>query len=72
VESHPQVSELIWCQEEPKNMGAWSHLQPELLELFPRHRLTYVGRKAAASPACGSAKRHEVEQKNLVTEAVGS
>ena len=68
-------AEVVWCQEEPKNMGAWSFVAPlfEELLLQQKHRSTrafYAGRAAAASPATGSMKRHELEQAQLVNIAL--
>lgn len=64
------ATEVVWCQEEPKNSGAWMHVQPTLMELLRTgQRLFYVGRAAAASPATGSAKVHERQQEALLTEA---
>ncbi|HNC97426.1 MAG TPA: 2-oxoglutarate dehydrogenase E1 component, partial [Myxococcota bacterium] len=65
---HPGA-ELIWCQEEPKNMGAWSYIALALLEAGIS--LRYAGRHASASPATGYPKRHAQEQKNLVDAALG-
>jgi 2-oxoglutarate dehydrogenase E1 component len=65
---HPGA-ELIWCQEEPRNMGPWPSVRDWLDECGLRPK--YVGRKAAASPATGYPSRHEAEQKALVAEALG-
>jgi 2-oxoglutarate dehydrogenase E1 component len=66
------ASEVVWCQEEPKNMGAWTFVQPHLLDvLAPGQKLSYVGRDAAASPATGSAKKHEIEQAAVINGALG-
>ncbi len=64
---HPGAS-LVWCQEEPKNMGPWPFVALELLEagLSPR----YAGRAAAASPATGYPGRHAREQQDLVRSAL--
>ncbi len=69
-------AEWVWCQEEPKNQGAWFHIEPELelilTELGARHkRPRYAGRAASASPATGLASRHKYEQETLVKEALG-
>jgi 2-oxoglutarate dehydrogenase E1 component len=69
-------AQFVWCQEEPKNMGAWSHIEPELEELLiaigAKHtRARYAGRVASASPATGLAARHKYEQTTLVNEALG-
>ena len=68
-------AEIIWCQEEPKNMGSWnfieSRLEQVLLEIKAKHqRPRYIGRSEAASPATGSLKRHKEEQDNLVSMAL--
>ncbi|MEO6300877.1 MAG: 2-oxoglutarate dehydrogenase E1 component, partial [Paracoccaceae bacterium] len=70
-----KTAEVIWCQEEPKNQGAWSFIEPELETLLTKvgaahNRPRYVGRVASASPATGLASRHKLEQQNLVNEAL--
>jgi 2-oxoglutarate dehydrogenase E1 component len=65
------AKELVWCQEEPQNMGGWTFVEPRLLNMMERSpRPRYVGRAASASPATGSYAVHELEQKQLVTEAL--
>jgi 2-oxoglutarate dehydrogenase E1 component len=69
-------AEVIWCQEEPHNMGAWLFVEEKLEEVmidagckkFKRPR--YVGRPEAASPATGSLSRHLKEQEKLILEAL--
>ncbi len=64
-------AEVVWCQEEPKNMGGWPQLLHWFLEHLPADRLPrYVGRPAAASPATGIHNKHVQEQNALVTEAL--
>ena len=68
-------ADIVWCQEEPKNMGAWSLVEPCLEEVLgeigaKQKRATYVGRPAAASPATGLLRRHVKEQNALVDEAL--
>ena len=68
-------ADLIWCQEEPENTGAWHFLDRRLEKVLKNLKRTsdrpqYVGRPPAASPATGLAKRHEIEQKKLVSEAL--
>ena len=65
---HPGA-EVVWCQEESKNMGAWSFVVLLLLEagILPR----YAGRRASAAPATGFHDRHAAEQAALVAEALG-
>jgi 2-oxoglutarate dehydrogenase E1 component len=75
LRSFPQA-DICWTQEEPKNMGAWSFVEPYLEDVLreikhkPSARARYVGRLAAAAPATGSAKRHAAEQAALVNEAL--
>jgi 2-oxoglutarate dehydrogenase E1 component len=59
---------LIWCQEEPRNMGAWRWIYGRFLDLG--RRLKYAGRLRNASPAAGSPKRHAEEHKRLIDEAL--
>ena len=61
-------ADLVWCQEEPQNMGAWSHIAPELEEVFGR-KARYVGREAAASPAVGALAVHKIELNAFLKEA---
>ena len=68
-------AEVIWCQEEPRNQGAWNYLEPNLEWLLGRlsvksNRARYVGRNAAASPATGLLESHKREQASIVDEAV--
>jgi 2-oxoglutarate dehydrogenase E1 component len=63
-------AEVVWCQEEPKNMGAWPSFFHWFHEELPGVRLRYVGRKEAASPATGSHKQHLAEQAELVGAAL--
>ncbi len=65
------VKDIVWCQEEPQNMGAWNYVAPRLMEILnDGQKLTYAGRQASASPAAGQKKIHEVEQKNLIDKAL--
>ncbi len=62
--------ELIWCQEEPKNMGAWEFIEKRLKSVLhlvgAKNELHFIGRKAAASPATGVFDRHLSNQKNII------
>ncbi len=65
---YPNAKDIVWCQEEPKNMGGWSFIAPRMMEAigqFPK----YAGRGEAASPAVGSMALHKYEQTNLVDAA---
>ncbi|MBM4113619.1 MAG: 2-oxoglutarate dehydrogenase E1 component, partial [Phycisphaerae bacterium] len=64
-------AELLWVQEEPRNMGAWTFVRNRFLDRFGRD-LRYVGRGDAASPAVGSSKMHAQQQEKIVAEAVGA
>jgi len=68
-------AEMIWCQEEPKNQGAWTFIEPNIEWALTRigaahHRPTYVGRATSASPATGLASQHKAQQEALVNEAL--
>ena len=62
--------EIIWCQEEPKNMGAWQfveqRIQRALIKIGIEKKLYFIGRRAAASPATGAFDRHLQNQKNII------
>ena len=71
-----RLEEVVWCQEEPRNMGAWFFVEPYIEEALKSAskapmRARYAGRKAAASPATGLAKRHLAEQGALIADALG-
>ena len=71
---YPAAARYIWCQEEPRNMGAWFFVAPRAENIMEaqgkeQRRLVYAGRKPAASPATGSLAQHEREQRQLVEEA---
>ncbi|WP_435164280.1 2-oxoglutarate dehydrogenase E1 component [Falsirhodobacter sp. 1013] len=68
-------AEIVWCQEEPKNQGGWTFVEPNLEWVLTRigakhSRAVYAGRAASASPATGLASRHKAEQDALVNEAL--
>jgi 2-oxoglutarate dehydrogenase E1 component/2-oxoglutarate decarboxylase len=69
VGRYPNATDLVWVQEEPANMGAWQFMACNLPEHLGGRSLRRVSRRASASPAVGSAKVHEVEQKDLVARA---
>jgi 2-oxoglutarate dehydrogenase E1 component len=69
---YSNATELVWVQEEPQNMGAWSFVEPRLERALPTGmKLSYVGRPERASPAEGYPAAHSLEQKRIVTEALG-
>jgi 2-oxoglutarate dehydrogenase E1 component len=70
------LQEVVWCQEEPKNNGAWFFVEGKIEEALTAGghagmRATYAGRAAAASPATGLASRHKMQQEALVSVALG-
>ncbi|HEY6661358.1 MAG TPA: 2-oxoglutarate dehydrogenase E1 component [Sphingomicrobium sp.] len=76
LKAMPQLTDLIWAQEEPKNNGAWSFVEDILEQClgeagFNGMRAQYAGRDAGASPATGLAKRHTAEQSALIEAALG-
>jgi 2-oxoglutarate dehydrogenase E1 component len=68
-------AQMVWCQEEPKNQGYWSFIEPNLEWVLTRigakhKRAGYIGRPAAASPATGLAREHKAQQDMLVDAAL--
>jgi 2-oxoglutarate dehydrogenase E1 component len=75
LQRYPKGARYIWCQEEPRNMGAWFFVHPRLENLMEaadiaQRRLVYAGRKPSASVATGFHAQHEREQRQLVDEAL--
>ncbi|MDV5822996.1 2-oxoglutarate dehydrogenase E1 component [Sphingobium naphthae] len=76
IERMTNLEDVVWCQEEPRNNGAWFFVEPYVEEALAKAgkapmRARYAGRKASASPATGLAKRHVAEQAALVADALG-
>lgn len=69
VEGYPNLREILWVQEEPKNMGAWFFMEPRLREMFDLP-IRYVGKPDRPSPAQGSARFHKEEHAAIVSEAL--
>jgi len=70
---YPNITELVWTQEEPQNMGAWRAIRHRLEEGLPAEvELRYVGRPWRASPSEGYPTAHLVEQNRIVREALGA
>jgi 2-oxoglutarate dehydrogenase E1 component len=76
LERYPRSAELIWAQEEPRNMGAWRFVREQFLDGHVRgaegRAPRYVGRPASASPATGSYKLHVQEQEAILEDALGA
>nr|WP_315204044.1 2-oxoglutarate dehydrogenase E1 component [uncultured Albidiferax sp.] len=72
VKKYPNVTEMVWCQDEPQNQGAWFFVQHYLHEnMAEGQKLGYSGRAASASPAAGYSHLHQDQQKALVDGAFG-
>jgi 2-oxoglutarate dehydrogenase E1 component len=70
IEGYPNLREILWVQEEPKNMGAWFFMEPRLREMTGGEvPVLYVGKPARPSPAQGSAKFHKKEHAAIVRAA---
>ncbi len=67
------AKEIVWCQEEPRNMGAWTYIEDKLLSVMPEGLpLRYAGRPERASPAEGYPAAHQAEQKRIVGDALAA
>lgn len=72
LKKYPNLGEIVWCQDEPQNQGAWFFIQHNIHEnLNEGQKLGYAGRPASASPAVGYAHLHAEQQKALVDAAFG-
>jgi 2-oxoglutarate dehydrogenase E1 component len=72
LKKYPNATEVVWCQDEPQNQGAWFQIQHNLLEnLEDDQKLSYAGRPASASPAVGYYAKHNEQQKALIQAAFG-
>ncbi|MBU3635314.1 2-oxoglutarate dehydrogenase E1 component [Polynucleobacter sp. es-GGE-1] len=70
LKKYPKLEEVVWCQDEPQNQGAWFFVQHNILEnMSDGMKLAYAGRPASASPACGYAHLHQEQQKSLLNTA---
>ncbi|MCH2242095.1 MAG: 2-oxoglutarate dehydrogenase E1 component [Aquabacterium sp.] len=72
LKKYPNATELVWCQDEPQNQGAWFFVQHYIHEnMLDGQKLGYAGRAASASPAVGYAHLHQEQQKALLDQAFG-
>ncbi|MCJ7798445.1 MAG: 2-oxoglutarate dehydrogenase E1 component, partial [Polaromonas sp.] len=72
LKKYPNATDIVWCQDEPQNQGAWFFVQHYIHEnMFEGQKLGYSGRAASASPAAGYSHLHQEQQKNLVDGAFG-
>ena len=71
IARYERADEVVWVQEEPENMGAWSFAEPRLRALLrDDYRLAHIARAASGSPAAGSSTFHELEERDLLERAV--
>ena len=72
LKKYPNLGEVVWCQDEPQNQGAWFFVQHYIHEnMGEGQRLGYAGRAASSSPAVGYAHLHQEQQKALLEQAFG-
>jgi len=72
LKKYPNAVDIVWCQDEPQNQGAWFFIQHQIHEnMLEGQKLGYAGRAASASPAVGYAHLHQDQQKALVDAAFG-
>ncbi|MEX8496720.1 MAG: 2-oxoglutarate dehydrogenase E1 component [Leptothrix ochracea] len=70
LKKYPNLAEIVWCQDEPQNQGAWFFVQHQIHENMQEgQKLGYAGRPASASPAVGYAHLHQEQQKALLDQA---
>ena len=72
LDMHPSATEVVWVQEEPANMGGLFYVMPHLRRMAGERAVLSVKRSAVASPATGSAKAHDMEEKTLIDVAFGA
>jgi 2-oxoglutarate dehydrogenase E1 component len=76
LKPYKNLLEVVWCQEEPQNQGAWYSSQHHMRRIIARHKrdlyLEYAGREAAASPAAGYTALHLTQQEQLIQDALGT
>ena len=71
ISRYTNAEHVIWCQEEPRNQGAWYSIRHNLEFVLQQQTLSYTGRDASAAPAVGVARLHVAQQKKLVDQALG-
>ncbi|WP_310567565.1 2-oxoglutarate dehydrogenase E1 component [Hydrogenophaga sp.] len=72
IKKYPHATDIVWCQDEPQNQGAWFFVQHYIHEnMLDGQKLGYAGRAASASPAVGYAHLHQEQQKTLIEAAFG-
>ena len=71
LDEYPNMNDLVWCQEEPLNQGAWDSIKHRFRSYEVQHNMMCVSRPSSAAAAVGSFKAHKKEQQTLVNEALG-
>ena len=73
AESYPNLEEVVWVQEEPRNMGARAHMGPRLMQILPHHlRYGYIGRPERAASGEGYPVAHAAEQNRIISTALNA
>jgi 2-oxoglutarate dehydrogenase E1 component len=71
IDSYPNLREVVWVQEEPRNMGARAHMSPRLMQIMPAHLdFGYIGRPERAAPGEGYPAAHIAEQSRIISTAL--
>jgi 2-oxoglutarate dehydrogenase E1 component len=71
LEQYPNLTELIWCQEEPRNQGSWNQVKHRLRKIASRRfPVNYVGRPPSAAPAAGNYANHHKQQATVINKAL--
>lgn len=70
ISKYKNAKNIIWCQEEPKNMGAWNFVYPQINELLAGKMIEYAGRKIYASASDGYSSTHKKQQELLIKQAI--
>ena len=71
IDSYPNLEEVVWVQEEPRNMGARAHMFPRLMQIMPEHlHFGFIGRPERASPGEGYPAAHTAEQNRILRTAL--
>ena len=72
LDRYGDTQDVVWCQEEPQNMGPWTFVWPRIQSILgDRRRLRYSGREEAASPATGSPRTHKAQLERFLEDALG-
>jgi 2-oxoglutarate decarboxylase len=71
IARYPNLREVVWVQEEPRNMGPRAHMSPRMLQILPEHlEFGYIGRPERASAGEGSPAAHTIEQNRIIRTAL--